>query len=305
MVLLLAASALAQEIPDAVKDTLASFNADPFRPTLDPGGLLSTESAMVPAELIVHADLTQAHNPLIWMSDGGEQLAIIGNAMGLHLGAGLGLGRWRVGARTPLLRLFGSDAHKTPSTMAGDLTLSGKYAIIQGDRLRMAGLVDVSVPLGAHIFQMGDDFLTMEPRVALGGGQRIRWLANVGYRLQSRKELITANGTLDLTSPVTGCGGVAFPLSRQLALTMEGLVAFSPSALAIASTPVEGMLGLQHQHEEGRILRGGVGIGIVGGIGAPTWRLMLGVGHDPGSTPVIAPAPPQPPQPPSLAQPAK
>lgn len=308
MMVLLAQLASAQEWPGGKAYDPEPLNADPFRPAMDPGALLATESAHVPDQFIARADLTQVHNPLIWISEEGEQVNLIGDAIGLHLGAGLGLGRVRLGASAPLIRLLESDAHEVPSVLAGDLALSAKYAILQGDGLALAGIGVVTLPLGADAFQLGHDGMSGDLGVALGGGERLAWLTNVAYRLQPATALDNEAGVLTLDDALLVRGGVSVPVGAQLALSGELLASLTPSDLVVESTPVEAMFGASHRTREGRLLRGGLGVGLIGGIGAPTWRLMIGIGHDPGAplllVPEDTPLPEEAPEAEAVAEPA-
>ena len=184
MLLLLTGLARAQDWPGGAEYQPEPFNADSVRPTLDPGALQLTESAEIPEHFIVRADLIQVHNPLIWEDIDGVPKKIIGDTIGLHLGAGMGLGPVRLGASAPLLRLVNSDVHAVPLMMAGDLALSGKLSLTQRDRLRLAVLSEQTVSLGAVKHQLGHDGPSTALGVAAGIGSERRWLLNLGYRLQ-------------------------------------------------------------------------------------------------------------------------
>jgi hypothetical protein len=289
MMVFLVPLAAAQSWPGGSAYDPEQLNADPFRPAMDPGALLATESAGIPEQLIARADLTEVHNPLIWISEEDEQVNLIGDALGLHLSAARGLGRVRLGVSAPLIRLMASDAHEVPAVMAGDLALSGKVALKQGDGVRLAALTQLTVPSNADEYQLGHDTATAELVFIADGGQRLSWLVNAGYRLQPTTQLVVESGELLLDDALLLRGGIAAPVGEQTSLTGELLASLTPSALAVESTPVEVLLGARRHTREGRLLRGGLGIGVIGGIGAPTWRLMIGVGHDPGPPLVLVP----------------
>jgi len=289
MVVLLAQLAAAQSASESVSDTLEPFNADSFRPAMGPGALLATESARVPDQFIARADLTQAHNPLIWIDEDGSQLDLIGDAIGIHLGAGRGLGRTQLGISAPLIRLITSDTEAVPSVMAGDLALSAKYAVLRRDRLALAGIGVLTVPLGADIFHLGHDGISGDLGVAMGGGEGLAWLTNIAYRIQPSASLDNAAEALTLKNAAVVRGGLSLPVGEELALSGELLTSFIPTDLMAESTPIEVMVGASHQTSEGRLLRGGLGVGIIGAIGAPTWRLMIGIGHDPGAPLILVP----------------
>jgi hypothetical protein len=289
MVVLLAQLAAAQSALETARDALEPFNADPFRPAMGPGALLATESAHVPDQFIARADLIQVHNPLIWISKDGEQFEFIGDAIGIHLGAGRGLGRTQLGISAPLIRLLTSDTEAVPSVLAGDLALSAKYAVLQKDWLALAGIGALTFPLGADTFHLGHDGISGDLGVAMGGGEGLAWLTNIAYRIQPSVSLSNVAEVLVLKNAVVVRGGVSLPVGEQLALSGELLTSFIPTDLMAESTPMEVMVGASHQTREGRLLRGGLGVGIVGAVGAPTWRLMIGIGHDPGAPLILVP----------------
>ena len=123
---LLAPLAAAQDWPGGQLYEPEQLNADPFRPALDPGALLATESAQVPEQLTVRADLTEAHNPLVWISENGEQVNLIGDALGLHLGGPVPKVKW--------LHLYGGTTAKSGGVASNAKGFSAKGSWIRWRR---------------------------------------------------------------------------------------------------------------------------------------------------------------------------
>ena len=118
-------------------------------------------------------------------------------------------------------------------------------------------------------------------------------LANVGLRLQQTTTLDTLSaGELELGSGLWYRAGVAQALGaahrRELTAEVHGMVASS----SVYGQPLEALLGVQQRTpERGQQVRLGVGVGLRQGIGAPTWRLLLGVGQDQAAPPAPVAAP--------------
>lgn len=263
------------------------INAEPFRPALDPGSMLATEQPEVTERVVARADAWQARNLLIWTSaeDSADQRALVGDLTTVHLAAARGNGRWRLGAGVPLHLLTRSDEHTTPSFVSGDLMLSAKYRPLGGP---IAVTAAYSVPLSGSSFQLGSNAASLDAGLVAGfQGERLGAAANAGARLQENVTIDNPDGAFDFGSQVWYRAGVSYGLRADWALTTELSGAFI--AESVYGQPLELLVGGRREQAErgGRLLRVGLGVGLRAGIGAPTWRLLVGTGRDPGPLPQV------------------
>lgn len=285
--------------PGYVPDAL---DAEPFRPALDPGGLLTTESPAVAGRSSARADVWAAHNLLLWTPESGDAVALIGDTMTLHLAAGRTLGRTRIALSAPLHLLAGSETFDVPALIAGDVRLSVKrpltgWLAVQGD---------LSAGMGGDAYQLGSSAPRAEASLAAGRrGEQRALLANLGVRLQQATTLQTlSDGDLSLGNAAWYRVGVAQTLNPAHTLEMTAELHGAIASGSISGQPLEAMLGLQQQPppsgrddgeregDGGGRVRVGLGVGLRPGIGAPAWRLLVGVGHEQAAppAPVAAPA---------------
>ena len=261
------------------------INAEPFRPPLDPGALLATELPQVTERAVARADLWQAHNLLIWTdAETGEQVDLIGDLVTAHLAAARGNGHWRVGASVPLHALVRSDAYGSlPSFVAGDLMVSAKY---RPGRLPLAVTGGVLVPLQGDALQLGASVPAVDVGLVAGWqGERLSVGANAGLRVQDGVTIDNEDGSFEYGSQAWYRLGAAVGVLRDWDLTAE--LAGSTGTESVYGRPLEVLVGTRREADSGRLLRAGVGVGVQEGIGAPTWRLLVGIGHDPGPLPQV------------------
>lgn len=267
--------------------TADQINAEPFRPALDPGSMLATEQPEVTERVVARADAWQARNLLIWTSadDDTDQRALVGDLTTAYLAAARGNGRWRLGAGMPLHLLTRSDQHTTPAFVAGDLQLSAKYRPFRGP---IALTAAYTIPLEGVTFQLGSLGAALDAGLVVGvQGERLGFAANAGARLQDNVSIDNPDGSFDFGSQLWYRAGASCELKADWALTTEVSGAYAASS--VYGQPVELLIGGRREQAErgGRLLRVGLGVGLREGIGAPTWRLLVGTGRDPGPLPTV------------------
>ncbi|MFT4979321.1 MAG: hypothetical protein ACI8S6_005231 [Myxococcota bacterium] len=279
----LIAAALGAGVPGEAGYEPEAISADPFRPPLDPGALLATELPEVTERLVARADMWQAHNLLIWTdADTGEQRDVIGDTLTVHLGAARGNGRWRLGVGVPLHLLLSSDAFDAPAFVAGDLAVSGKLRPRQGPAALTLGL---SIPLEGVSHQLGAQTPALDVGAVVGRqGERLALGANAGLRLQDPVTIDNANGSFELGSQAWYRLGGGYTVAGDWDLTAELMGAVA--ADSVSGQPLELLVGTRSE-ADGRLVRAGLGVGLRAGIGAPTWRLLVGIGRDPGPLPTV------------------
>lgn len=266
--------------PGDANYTATPLNADPFRPALS--GTMAVESVALPARFVVRADLTSTRNLLIWIGEDDTRYNLLEQVTTLHLGAS-----WRVGERgalsigAPLHLLLSSDTFTTPAALAGDLALGARIQLLPW----LGGIAGVSFPLGAVQYQLGYPGSSLDLGLLLQAPLGpVTALLSSGLRAQPESTLRTPDGDLTLGDHLWYRAGLLWPLRPSLDLSGALLGRYTPGA-AIAGAPLEAMVEAQHRSETGALFRCGLGAGIIEGIGAPTWRLLVGVGYDPDAAP--------------------
>ncbi|MEL6343525.1 MAG: hypothetical protein AAFV53_10350 [Myxococcota bacterium] len=278
VVLWMSLAAYGQTSPTDEDYIFDDLNVETFRPALDPGAMAATESLQVPTGFIVRADLWTSHNLLLWQSDDPSdgRVDVIGDVLTLHLAAAKGISeKLRLGASAPLHVLARSDVFSVPAPAPGDLTFSAKYQL----QRRFGFLGSLSAPLGGGALQLGSPSPVLDLGVVTGFmGERLRALANGGVRVQEAITLDNVDASISIGPGIWFRGGLGTAVRRDIWLSAEvhGTI-YGPS---VFEQPLEGMLSMQRTPSgRGRFWRVGLGVGLQGGVGAPTWRLMIGGGR--------------------------
>ncbi|MBX2803787.1 MAG: hypothetical protein KTR31_39290 [Myxococcales bacterium] len=260
--------------PDFVLPEVAS---DLFRPSVDGGPWLATESAHTdPGDVIAGAHLSWANRPLTWTPDDpaqGDQVDIVSNALALHLGARVTLGPVELGAAAPAYLHTTGLGFDGSTTVLGDPTLQAKVGLSTVD-LAGGALVKVGLPLGGASRQVG----TPGPFWELGLlGQASVSSLQIGLNLGVRG---VPEQTLDGTTVddhLWGRLGVAWLVTERWIPALELVGQRRLSDGSASTTPLEMSLQLQHQLAAGPKLHVGVGPGLGNAVGTPSWRAVAGV----------------------------
>ncbi len=277
MVMWLTGLALAQGLPEDTGYTVPDFDADQYRPLVEARHTLATEDSLVLDGFAASAELGWAHGLLFFEYDDGEVVGLVTDAAVAHLGAAWGTGRLRVGALAPLVLWTASDVEGRRTTALGDLELDAKVLLWQGEHHGVATYGRLSLPLGAADHQLGH----AGPGLEAGGVADVEWRGlhialNAAYQRMPKTEL----GELTLSSLLVWRAAVSFGLERGPRLTGELLARNRPGRFlqADGGTGLE-TLGSVHLSVRGVPVRVGAGLGLMPGVGVPTWRLIVGLGH--------------------------
>ncbi len=273
------------------------------------GSFLSVEGATVPEELGLRVGflLDYHYKPLkarvcrqvdgASCSDwGGSETGIIEHRLMGELFASLALFHiFEVGVALPgILFQAGNDVGDPssddgiagPSEAAGleDLRLHLKLDILRGIfgwdggkfDFNLAFVPSMSFPIGNAVVAdsfMGDSFLTVHPKLALGAKVgRVRMGLNAGYLIVKEKKTYVETIGSRLTYGAAAEVDIIGDLSGIIELF--GTQAFSSD---IASTPLEGVLAAKFGFGRGFAVFAGPGFGIIGGLGTPIVRGIVGI----------------------------
>jgi outer membrane protein OmpA-like peptidoglycan-associated protein len=207
-------------------------------------------------------------------------LGTIGIVDRLDLGLAVPIHRISAGSSSDAQPVELQDAVVGSSEAAfGDIRLVPRVALLerkQESGVGLAFLASVWLPTGADDLYVGES-LRLEPRLVLDFAHDGFLLSgNVGYMVREQVQLL--GSTID--DMVRWGVGAEIPLVAKLSVLLETFGALNVMAADFADrdAPTEALLGARFRHS-GWTAQFAGGAGVVAGIGAPEWRLLLAVGY--------------------------
>lgn len=262
---------------------IPELNAQLFRPTIDSPYLLWTDESLKMPNRYTSARflLDYANDPLVYTPNGGEPVDLVGNLLQLDMMAGHTRGPLRVGLHLPVyLRSTGAAGGETG---LGDLGVDFKGTLLDrtdgglGAALNvrlMLPTATVDAPLGAHGF--GWELAAIADAEL---GEKMILAANLGTRGVPKVELenVTWGSQLFFRA------GAGYLLSDNAGLSLDLAGNFTYADISNgAALPMEALVGgWGRLGDSNLVLRGGVGTGLTGGIGAPKFRAVFALGYEP------------------------
>ena len=264
--------------------------ADPLRPSVDAAWGVVTEDTALPVITDARAALTWGHHPLVAWSSDGTQVAVVEDGLGLWASAAGRLGPARVGLSLPFYAILASPGG--PSAAVGDPGLDVKAAWRFGPG-GLGARALVTAPLGSAKGWAGAAGPTWAFDALIDvDGPRGHVGANVGLRGGQAVDLALAGGdgpVQDTQLVVRGVIGRDFgPDWRATAELLAAANADDALRTDLAS-PMEVLVGGTRRGQDGGWLRVAAGVGLLPGVGAPQWRLVVGGGHAAGAAPRARP----------------
>ncbi|HHO53987.1 MAG TPA: hypothetical protein ENK18_24735 [Deltaproteobacteria bacterium] len=252
--------------------TTPQLPVDPFRPVVDGGAQLATESPRIHPGSLAASHLSWAHAPLRWQPLDGEIQAVIKDAVALHLGARFGAGPLQIGVSAPAYLVTGL-AWQGPDTILGDPLLQLKLSMWR--ETHGVGLIGrLSLPLGADRRALGQPAVSGEIGGLVGGlVGPLATTANLGIRLAPPSEL----GEIPIGDQLWLRGSASLELTPRWQPALELIAETALSDPDPSKSPVELLTVLHHRWSGGPILHLGLGRGLSTGVGAPSWRLIAGM----------------------------
>ncbi|MGZ3440031.1 MAG: hypothetical protein ACXVDD_10960 [Polyangia bacterium] len=170
------------------------------------------------------------------------------------------------------LRGTGADERALQATVAGDVRLRIKAALVEGRWLGAAVVLQVTAPAGGQSDFAATDEATVEPRLVVDAHVgRVTLAAQAGARFQKDRALFMTRFGDEL---VWGAAAALSLVERSfvgLAAIAEAAGAVGPSA---GTRPVE-VRGAARLRLGPVALDAGAGAGLDGDVGAPAWRVFL------------------------------
>ena len=260
------------------------LNAQLFRPSLDAKNTLWTNDSLRATDKYTFgkAILHYANDPVVYLRNDGQRTELVSGIWQLDAMVGHTRGPVRFGLMLPVyLRSFGEAAGG--ETGLGDLALDVKFTALDR-KVKPIGLAQggrVFVPTATVTAPLGNGSLGWEIEAIVDKELSEKWLlaANVGTRGVPTVEL--ENLTWD--DQIFLRGGLGYTVRRdELGFSADVASQFNYNDFSNpAGRPVEGLLGVWSRLTPNLMLRAGAGGGLNSGLGAPKYRVMLGLGFEP------------------------
>ncbi len=252
----------------------------------------------VPGHLDLHAGavLDYAHNPFVLRetATGDIVSSYVDHQLLLHTGVTFALwNRLALSAALPVAlsqggddpRYLGVTQSSPDKAAAGDLRTSARFALVGGhDSAFQVGVgAHLWLPTGSSRLLMSDGTVRAMPYLALGGrlGPEGRAIWNVfgGPELRPSRDLLGA----ELGTMIRGGAGAAYQVGPrrdvQLGGELNGYVV--PREPSSRTTGIELLLSAKLRFLDDFEAGLAAGPGLVGGVGAPSFRGLLGLAYTP------------------------
>ena len=265
-----------------------------FRPAPSPLDYLVTESGRTLPHLHPAAALLMnySHRPLdLFDLSKDERLGEVVKYR-VNLDLLLALGLWdffELGVALPATLAQGSEQLPTTRTQIGELSAAlGDIRVVPKAMIRskfgasFAVAVPFSVPTGAREQLLGDEFLTLAPRLIFSmEGRNVGAALNAGVLVRRDQDVkFTETQTLKVDEEVFWSVGLKLPLwTGKLELLVDGFFSLSLYEQNLQQFPVEVLGGFRVFFPYGFIGNFGGGAGVTRGVGAPRFRVYWGLGY--------------------------
>ena len=275
------------------------FPVDNFKPAASAFGYWVTENGTVLKHLHPSFNLygNYASRPLqlIDTTTGERQQDLIRRRVNLDLLMAIGLfDILEFGLAIPATVMQGSDNLQVLDRPAGS-NISGGFRDIRfipkiqlahakDDVVAVALALPVTFPSGSSQNLLGSGGFAFSPTLIFSVDTKyFDWALNAGYRMRKYKELSFSvdQPSVYLGSELFGSTGVKIAFVPKV-IELVGDVWASSSAKQndFKQVPIETLGGLRYHVEPGLLIHAGAGAGLTRGIGAPQFRVLLGVGYE-------------------------
>ncbi len=270
-----------------------AIDTQQFKPAPGKADVLGLHGPGVPGSMNWRAGLyfNYAHEPLVVINPRTDTLLqhLVRNQFGFDLMGAIGLGdRFELGAVLPLNLQQGEFEELPTGNLEqrwkgglGDVRLVPKALLLDLENLRLGLAVPVVLPTGGATALRGQEGIGVQPRVigsyTFEGGTRL--LANVGFNVRSRQELLNLSVGNELSYGL----GAALPFRLQ-EQQFTGLLSVT-GAFGVGASggtdeeeiPLEVQAGLQYHFSRNVLATLGLGRGLTLGYGMPSIRVFTGV----------------------------
>ncbi len=277
------AATVGGEVPD--------INVQNFRPTIDGERTLWVDDARLQDRLLMGRFLLHyANDPLVYLTEGGEETALVSDVFQADLMAGVRFWRARVGVDLPVYLLQSGTAGQ--GLGLGDIGLDGKIVVLDPASVPLGLALDakLTVPSATVDNALGSPELGWEAAAVVEKPIGRAFVAtNLGVRGGPAAELENIN--IDDFFVARLAAGYGFNDACGAALELASEVSLASASGQTGGFPLEALASGYGYLGYDWVIRGGAGAGLSSGIGTPDFRVIVGLGYEP------RPEPPPPPPP--------
>ncbi len=231
-----------------------------------------------------------ANDPLVQVFEDGTEQAVVSNQLSTRLAAGYNLdAKARLDVEVPVYPWVGTADGN--SFAFGDIQVGATVPILAydldgvgDDGFGLAIIPRLRLPSGSKAAYVGDGFGASLDAAVGGALGDIGWASNVGVDLSGKEPL--ADSDLEVGSSFDFGAGASYRLDADYAVgaELDGQVGFGGTGYQ--TSPVEGHVYTSYGSGEGLGAVLGVGKGLRAGVGAPDFRVILGLSwRDKGAPP--------------------
>lgn len=257
-------------------------DAEPFSPASSLGlgsGTLQGEAPVLGrAGPSFGVGVSAAHNLVVYSHADGTQSPILGEVLSTELSGGYTFGsRLRVDASVPLYLNADAPWAAYDGAAAGDASLQATIPIFgePDSALALAVVPHVGLPTGTRAAFLGRGPSAGATAAVGGVVRRVGWLGNVAFTWSRPDEIegVTMGSTLD------ALGGAWWNVGEGVRVGAESDLSYGlASALTgTRNTFASGHVFTQVTRPNGVGLVAGLGRGLIGGVGAPEYRVFASV----------------------------
>ncbi len=271
-------AALAQ----ATDGAMPGLNAQLFRPSIDAPNMIWTDQSLLAPDgyTMGRAALHYVNDPLVYEGDDGERVDLVSGLWQLSLSAAHTRGPLRLGVDLPVY--LRSNSALGGETGLGDVGLEARYTALdrQSAPVGLAALVRLGLATATVEAPLGSDTLSWE--LALVVDRELSDKTVLALNLGTRGLPAVKLENLEWDDQAFARLGLAHALSEDVGVSAELVGNFTYGAAKLPEgRPAELMLGGWKRTGGGLVVRGGLGTAVTQGIGAPRYRVVLGLGYEP------------------------
>lgn len=271
-----------------------NFDTQTFQPAHGPHGAFSTEGSGVLEHGTVGAGglFNYSSRPIVVLEDDpnepGEtvEYPVVDQQLAFHAMAAVGVADWfQLGLDVPIYLISEGDLPEPFNELApGDLRLRTRGRVFGpgwDDGIGLAIALDATAPTGNGDVYVGADGVTVAPRLILDLRYEALWVAlNQGFLFRPTE---TFGENASIGNAVTFGVAAELEVMRGMLLVTADVFGRTPldDIAEQVDTPVEALLGAKLVTTASVTVLAAAGSGIVGGVGAPDFRMLFGIAYAP------------------------
>ena len=259
-------------------------DTDPFTPSSSLAiglGTLQGEAPTLGTEGLSFAlDTSVARNLAVFRYTRGGETPIVGQVLVTEVDAGWTIGdRARIDLAIPFYPYAEARWNDYLGAAMGDIRVQATVPLVgaTGDSFALAVLPRLGLPTGTASAYLARGLHGGVTAAAGGEVGKLNWIGNAGFTFSGTDQLegITVGSTLDLL------GGASFAVQEgfRVGADLSMNAGLANGRTGVGNTHAEGALFAQTRLQNGMGMTVGAGTGLIGGVGAPDWRLFAALSY--------------------------